>query len=181
MMLMDRTDFADLAEFHQEIQRQQRKAHGTHYTDNHKALTKYGAECPIQKELGVSQGGTLAALMLTQPAMLTGVDYDGGRFKPYRQLFEDYADQYGIEFRFMQRDSLDARTATACDLLHIDSRHTVTHLRQELALHAPKVSKYIVLHDTHAKPELMTVINTFAGWRVIEQNKKNVGYTVISR
>ena len=64
---MNRTDFPDLAAFHAEIKRVQQKAHGQHYTDNHEALQKYGAECPIQKELGVSQGGTLAALMLTNP------------------------------------------------------------------------------------------------------------------
>jgi len=178
---MNRTDFPDLAAFHAEIKRVQQKAHGQHYTDNHEALQKYGAECPIQKELGVSQGGTLAAMMLTNPEKLTGVDYLADRFNPYRQLFEDYATQHGIEFRFMQRDSLDARTATACDLLHIDSRHTVSHLRQELTLHAPGVSKYIICHDTQAKPELMTVIRMFAGWRVIEQNTKNVGFTVMAR
>ena len=181
---MNRTEFTDLAEFHQEIQRQQRKAHGKHYTDNHKALAKYGKQCPVQKELGVAQGGTLAALMLTNPKKLTGIDFKGNRFQPYQRYFVDYANQNGIHFEFYDRDSIDPTTVSDCDLLHIDSRHTATHLAQELKLHGDKVRKYIVCHDTQAIPAMITTLKQYISgkdWRVIEHHERNVGYTVIGR
>lgn len=34
------------------------------------------------------------------------------------------------------------------DLLFIDTWHVYGHLKRELALHAPRVRKYIAMHDT---------------------------------
>jgi hypothetical protein len=181
---MRRTEFPGLEAFHREIKKQQAKAHGQHYTDNHEALARYGKECRVIKELGVSQGGTLAALIRTNPQKLTGVDTDLSRFNPYREYFTKYAEQHDIDFKYIMASSLAPRTATACDLLHIDSRHTAPHLRQELELHGPKVRKYIICHDTVSIPELLTTLKAWAigaGWEIIEHHDLNVGYTVIGR
>mgnify|MGYP003646470471 FL=1 len=52
-----------------------------------------------------------------------------------------------IEFKFMQTNSLEF-SFNSVDLLFIDSLHTYTQLTKELMLHAKKVKKYIILHDT---------------------------------
>jgi hypothetical protein len=79
---------------------------------------------------------------------------------------------------------LERKTATACDLLHIDSKHQAPHLLRELGLHGPKVRKYIICHDTASIPELLTTLKAWAigaGWEIIEHHEKSVGYTVIGR
>jgi len=52
-----------------------------------------------------------------------------------------------IEFKFIQTNSLEF-SFNSVDLLFIDSLHTYTQLTKELMLHAKKVKKYIILHDT---------------------------------
>lgn len=181
---MNRTEFADLDDFYHELRRQQVEAHGLHYDDNHDVLERLGWQCPVQKELGVSQGGTLAAMIRTRPQKLTGIDTDFSRFAPYQKYFDKYANQHGIDFKFVEQNSLCPSTVSACDLLHIDSRHTATHLKQELKLHGPKVNKYIICHDTAKRGALVETLADYAkwaGWKVIEQCNENVGYMVIGR
>ena len=52
-----------------------------------------------------------------------------------------------VEFKFIQTNSLEF-SFNSVDLLFIDSLHTYTQLTKELMLHAKKVKKYIILHDT---------------------------------
>jgi cephalosporin hydroxylase len=153
--------------------------------DNHRALIRYGKECQVIRELGVAQGGTLAALLRTRPKKLTGIDIASNRFMPYMKYFTTYADRHGIEFEFIERNSLDESSAAPCDLLHIDSRHTHDHLFEELRLHGPLVKKYIVCHDTNNAGLLMAIAKYITlgnpGWQIIEHHSKNVGFTVLKR
>ena len=52
-----------------------------------------------------------------------------------------------IDFKYITGSSLEFSFNTV-DLLFIDTLHTYTQLTQELMLHAQKVKKYIILHDT---------------------------------
>ena len=93
------------------------------------------------------------------------------------------------------------------DLLFIDTLHTYTQLSQELKLHASKVKKYIILHDTTTygfKPEpsdwqtenimenyvyndkgLWPAVTEFLdsnrSWIVLEKRENNNGLTVLKR
>ena len=72
------------------------------------------------------------------------------------------------------------------DFLLIDSFHQSGHLRKELSIHASRVNKYILFHDTFTKKELQSVIDKFVKdnyteWALVEYYQENVGYTLIKR
>lgn len=191
MIKPDMTYVKDLPEFYEEIKRLQTGAHSKEYIEHHKALKKcvQDPDVNIVKELGVCQGGTLAAMMMEHPKVLRGYDIAAYYYDPYAHLFLDYAKENGIDFSYQEISSLDKRTVYDCDLLHIDSLHDPNHLMDELKLHAPTVSKYIVFHDTanfKNSSGLFKVIAEYIteveqSWKVVDHFIHSVGYTVIQR
>ena len=71
------------------------------------------------------------------------------------------------------------------DLLFIDTLHTYNQLKAELSLHANKVRRYIVFHDTTTFPELNLAINEFLDsnkdWKIKQVYTHNNGLTVLER
>ena len=66
------------------------------------------------------------------------------------KLYIKISEDLGIEFKFIKEDDLQFNF-NSCDLLFIDTMHTVDHTYKELILHANKVKKYLVLHDSNPK------------------------------
>ena len=175
-----------LAEFYHELRGLQEKHSGDHYCAVHDALTGLMEDCKIYKELGVKQGTTLAAVMLTNPKLILAIDRSLDDYKPYKKLFETYATENNIKFDIKETDSTSfISTAISCDLLFIDTQHVYSQLKKELNAHHAFVNKYIVMHDTHAKPEMLKAIEQFVEknkkWKIKEINKQNVGYTVLEK
>ena len=72
------------------------------------------------------------------------------------------------------------------DMLLIDSLHRLSHMEKELSMHAKRVNKYIIAHDTklpHRRlDECLTVFTyTNPDWKILERNEKNVGYMVLKK
>ncbi len=79
------------------------------------------------------------------------------------------------------------------DLLFIDSEHTSRRLLAELQTYAPRVSRWIVMHDTgiygqtgeDGAPGLLTAIRTFleenSSWFVAYHTREQYGLTVLGR
>lgn len=191
MIKPDMTYVKDLPEFYEEIKRLQAGPHSKKYIEHHKALKKcvQDPDVNIVKELGVCQGGTLAAMMIEHPKVLHGYDIAAHYYNPYAHLFLDYAKEHNIDFSYKENSSLDIDTVYDCDLLHIDSLHDPDHLMKELKLHAPTVSKYIVLHDTANFKNGRGLFKTIATyitevqqcWKIVDHYIQRVGYTVIQR
>lgn len=178
-----------LPEFYSEIRKQHEEAHGHDYCWQHDAMQKLMKNCDSYKELGTHQGASAAAALLTNPKSVTLVDISFEKWRPFQQIFENYASENNILFSIKEVSSADPKSSGPVDLLLIDSNHQPTHLQKELALHASTVKKYIVLHDTSrlfGKPDdrLWQVVQQFVNgginpWRVRERCTDNVGYTVI--
>jgi hypothetical protein len=60
---------------------------------------------------------------------------------------EEYAKEIGCQYKFWQTNNLEIEIEET-DLLFIDTWHSYKQLKAELDLHASKVKKYIILHDT---------------------------------
>jgi tetratricopeptide (TPR) repeat protein len=105
-------------------------------------LCELAKECEHVTEFGTRTGVSTAGLLMAQPKKL--VCYDMKRF-PQVDLLGKLAGP--TEFIFHQAD---VRTVVIeeTDMLFIDTWHIYEQLREELRLHADKVRKYIVLHDT---------------------------------
>lgn len=127
-------------------------------------LLRYGKECNHITEMGVRDVVSTWAWLMAQPDKL--VCYD---------IVKSDAINLAIEhsdiINFIEADVLKIEIEET-DLLFIDTLHTYTQLKQELALHASKVREYIVFHDVVTygyKPE-PSQFNTHKG--VVKQHEK---------
>lgn len=189
MIKPDMTYVTNIHEFYEEIKKKQSGAHGVEYLAHHTALIEKAKECEVIKEIGVCQGATLAAIMMTNPKKLIGLDIMPKYFNPYKEHFDNYAKENNIDFEFITGDSTNPKLTHEVDMLHIDSLHKPEHLMKELILHAPKVKKYIVFHDTanykNTRGLLVAVAKYITeidqSWRIVDHYIHRVGYTVIER
>lgn len=95
------------------------------------------------------------------------------------------------DFAFFEGDSLSVAIDDT-DLLLIDTVHTADQLSQELERHAPRVTRWIAMHDTQifgesgedGGPGLLVALRAFLNdhreWSVVYHNQANNGLTVIS-
>lgn len=153
-------------------------------------MRELGEQCKHVTEFGVRTGVSTVAWIAARPK--TVVCYDVQRCAEVDAL-ERAALAADVKFCFHKQDVLLA-TIEPTDLLFIDTLHTYDQLRQELALHAGKSRKYIVLHDTETFGEvgevpgtrgLWPAVTEFLGghpeWIVLERRTNNNGLTVLVR
>lgn len=179
-----------LAEFNQEIRRQQEEAHGADYCAIHDAIKKYMVDCKTYMELGTHQGGTASIAMLCNPANVILVDIDLSRYRKFlAPIAKQYCDDNKISLKLLEADSTSLVTSNLTDMLVIDSLHHPAHMIKELNMHGQNTSKYIIAHDTSVingvhDESLFVCLKRFAethGWDIIERGTTNVGYTVLKR
>jgi 2-polyprenyl-3-methyl-5-hydroxy-6-metoxy-1,4-benzoquinol methylase len=108
-------------------------------------LRSYAEQCAHITEFGVRWVVSTWALLAGKPGHM--VSYDINYHNDIEQV-KTIAAQNGVGFRFIQGSTLKVDIEET-DLLFIDTLHTYNQLRQELMLHADKVRKYIILHDTN--------------------------------
>jgi hypothetical protein len=78
------------------------------------------------------------------------------------------AKQANIDHRFIRGNDIEIDIEPT-DLLFIDTWHVYGHLKRELAKHAGKVRKYIIMHDTEVDKWEGESIR--AGWNTEDQSK----------
>lgn len=111
-------------------------------------LKMYADECESVVEMGVRGIVSTYAFLMSKCKNLTSIDIvnpnvHGGNI----QEVYDMAASAGIDFKFIQGDTLKLEIEPT-DLLFIDTLHAYDQLKQELALHANRAKKYIIMHDT---------------------------------
>lgn len=178
-------DFDNLADWYSEIRKQQCKAHGEDYCNQHDAVKKVLPPGGIYKEFGVAQGASAANACLLDTKKITIVDPELKWFKPHEPVFRKWCDQYSKEFNVLNCSSLSSSAVSECDVLLIDSLHKIDHLKQELVMHQETVNSHIVIHDTTHKPQLWIGVLWFLGkytnWKLEERDEKSVGYTLLRK
>jgi GT2 family glycosyltransferase len=150
-------------------------------------LARYAALCKRVTEFGVRTAVSTTALLYAQPEVLTSHD-----IKPSAEASALEPSKGKTDFKFIVSDTLKT-TIAPTDMLFIDTLHTYAQLKAELALHAGKVSKYIVLHDTTTfgelsedgtTPGLWQAVEEFVAegeFRVAERYTNNNGLTILER
>ena len=185
---MIRGDFkhcTTLEQFYKEIVAVQKQAHGEHYTAHHADLISLMRNCSSYKELGVNKGATAAAVMLQAPKYIELIDIELKNFTEYRPLFEQFAQDNDVILSVKQTGSTDPKlTITECDMLFVDSLHTLEHVQQELRMHAPKTNKYIVIHDTADRPlNHIGASNVLIpmGWKELKYVTLGYGHSIFTK
>ncbi len=159
-------------------------------------LKSYAEQCDHVTEFGVRWVVSTWGLLAGKPK--TMVSYDINYHERIERV-KKVAAENSIDFKFVRANTLNI-VIDGTDLLFIDSLHTYIQLSKELALHASKVRKYIILHDTityahHGMgPELggdlvpkglldamFEFLKVNPNWKVKQQFTNNNGLTVLER
>lgn len=102
-------------------------------------------QCDHCTELGVRRPTSTYAFLAAKPKRV--VSYDIGRYDEEVSEVERLCKEAGQDFEFILGSSAHVEIEeTDCCL--VDTLHTKKMLETELALHADKVRKFILLHDT---------------------------------
>ena len=159
-------------------------AHTPEYMLVHNEIVEKMQECESYTELGVNQGATLAAAMLTNPIKVRAYDIS---LKPYnfaKRHFDNYTNSNDIDYKIFEDNTLQVKLDPV-DLLYIDTLHRYDHLTKELALHGDKAKKYIVFHDTHAQQGLKKAVQEYVQahpeWSIVTDCQDSVGFMTIKR
>ena len=184
-MISARIEADTLEEYYTKLCKLQSDAHGEDYLLVHDEIRSCLSGCFSYTEFGINQGATLAAAMLTlDPVDVSAYDIKLGWYSEAAELFDDYAVEWLIDFNVTETDTLDC-TIDPVDVLYIDTLHKKDHLLAELALHADKVRRYIIFHDTTYAPGLKQAVLQFVGagdeWRVVTECTDSVGFMTIER
>ena len=179
----------------------------THSDINEHILTlkKYADKCTHITELGVRAPTSTWAFVAAKPKAIRSYDImhpDEHMGDAIDNLsladVEEVCKALYIDFKFHLADVL-AVEIEPTELLFIDTEHNYYQLRQELATHASKVSKYIIFHDVvtwgyvgemYGRPHLiipglLPAIDEFLkandSWKIVEYFENNNGLIVIER
>jgi len=187
MITADLRNITALSEFTQRIRDIQEEAHGEGYCDIHDGIVKCMENSSSYKELGVNQGGTAAAALMTNPERIELIDLTMKRFDEYLgPIAREYCEKNNISLTTLEMDSTSKNAVTdSFDVLLIDSYHKPDHLRKEMNLHKDYINKYMIFHDTNIISNgLKMAIISFTNnnpWKIVEDNQRSNGYMVIER
>lgn len=126
-------------------------------------LYKYALECNHITEMGVRDVVSTWAFLMAKPKKLKCYDIHKSQ-----NIDEAIIASDGV-MEFTESDVLTIEIEPT-ELLFIDTLHTYTQLKKELALHAKNVSKYIILHDTVTYGQVPEP----ASWQTLEIMKNYV-------
>ena len=160
------------------------------YSDIHKHLDtiyKYAKNCDIGIEFGCREGNSTFALLMGLQ-ILHSCDIE------HKDYAYDFINTYfGERFVRYHGSSFDFDVIDEADLLFVDSYHTYETVSKELGLHAHKIKKYIMFHDTTSFGEvgedggkgIMFAINEFLEanpeWKIVHHVTYNNGFMIIER
>jgi hypothetical protein len=167
-------------------------------------LLKYGSECDSITEMGVRAICSTWAFLGSSPKKMRSYDIqDPSNWGGDIQSVKETAEYYGMDFDFILADVLKIEIEET-DLLFLDTWHAYKQLKSELELHASKVKKYIVFHDTTSfatKDEtsyeiwgdewkgegigiwlaIEEFLHSNPEWKLIERFENNNGLTIIGK
>lgn len=110
-------------------------------------LRKYAEQCETVTEMGTRFVVSTWAFIEARPKKLTCCDIRYDFFEPSEYIVNKKCQEYGIDFKFIECDSLKVDLEQT-DMLFIDTLHTYNQLLGELSRHSKNVNKWIALHDT---------------------------------
>jgi glycogen synthase len=134
-------------------------------------ITEFGVRTGVSTRAFLKAGKTLRSYDLVQDATVQGLFYAARRIQ---------------DAKYYPADTLNLEIDRT-DLLFIDTDHTYEQLSAELWLHADKVNKYIIFHDTtyHCAdlvPAIFEFLDYHKGdWLIEKHFRNNNGLTIIKR
>lgn len=157
-------------------------------------IVKYAKECNHITEFGVRWVVSTWAFLGGYPYKM--ISYDKDHPSVYGidiQPLYDISKEIGVDFTFIQADVTTIEIEKT-DLLFIDTWHVYDQMKKELELHASKVMKYIMFHDTTTFEfigesaghkgiwyAISEFLNENPNWVIHERFTNNNGLTILKR
>jgi len=152
-------------------------------------LFKYASLCRHVTELGTSCGCSTSAFVMAKPDVLRTYDH-----KEHARVHKvcEVARCMGIDFVYTIQDVLTVDIAET-DLLFIDTWHCQQQMAKELEMHAPKASRFLIMHDTETfgirgenNPfgiwwAVREYMREHPEWELHEHRQNNNGLTIFKR
>lgn len=183
-MISAKIDASTLSEYYAKLYALQSNAYGSDYMLVHAEIRKRLRGCDSYTEFGINQGTTLAAAMLENPTTVRAYDIKLGWYTQAAYLFTQYAEDHTIDYKVTESNTLDC-LIDPVDVLYIDSYHKRAHLEKELAIHGNKANRFIIFHDTLARPELKGAVCQYVmaneEWSIVTECDVSVGFMTIER
>jgi len=148
-------------------------------------LTEYANECEHITEFGTRTGVSTWAWLTSKAKTIRCFDID--------KEVESHLQTHFLALREIDKDFTFTCVSTIADkldieptdLLFIDTEHTYDQCSKELKMHAHKVKKYLIFHDTATCSRVVKAINEFIklnkDWEIKEVLTNNNGLTVLKR
>jgi cephalosporin hydroxylase len=109
-------------------------------------LREYAEKCEHVTEMGARWGCSTFAILSGRPKKFVSYDLNTNQ---NIELAKKLSNNENINFDFIKNNVLDVEIDET-DLLFIDTWHKYGQLKEELRLHASKVKKYLIFHDTES-------------------------------
>jgi len=117
-------------------------------------LYEYASRCNHVTEMGARTGLSTVAFLKANPKNFVSYDYQYSDPEPHsvkeienlKNIFHN-CQQLGQNCKYIGADVLRIEIEQT-DLLFIDTWHCYEQIKKELYLHAHKVNKYLIFHDT---------------------------------
>ena len=147
-------------------------------------MHKYADECNHITEFGVRTGVSTWAWLASRAKIIRCFDIEN--INHNLELHYASAKDTRKDFTFTCVSTIaDKLEIEPTDLLFIDTDHTYDQCSKELKMHAHKVKKYLIFHDTTLCPDLTKAINEFLefnkDWKIKEVFTNNNGLTILER
>ena len=172
-------------------------------------IKKYADECKHVTEFGVylSKGSTWAFLMAcADNNEIKYISYDDKK-RPQAIKTWELVKNMEINWTFNEDDTTEMKPIEETDLLLIDTEHVYDVCSKELELHAGRVKKFIIFHDTVSRwdisphpgspswlakgntrkpvkgigPAITEFLEQNKNWIILEDRKNNNGLMIIGK
>ena len=148
-------------------------------------LTDYANECTHVTEFGTRTGVSTWAWIASKAKTIRCFDIDKEVDKGL-EMHKEALKELDKDFTFTCVSTIaDKLDIEPTDLLFIDTDHTYEQCSKELQMHAHKVRKYLIFHDTNLFKDLNRAISEFIEankeWKIKEVLTNNNGLTVLER
>ncbi len=160
-------------------------------------LYKYAKQCEHITEMGVRWIVSTWAFLAAHPKKMISYDIENPSYwgADINEVLRMARDE-DLNYTFIQQNVLQVDIEET-DLLFIDTLHNYEQLKEELRLHANKVRKYMIFHDTVSYastdessnttettgilPAIIEFLQTNPSWYIREQCLNNNGLMVLAR
>jgi predicted O-methyltransferase YrrM len=148
-------------------------------------LSEYANECEHITEFGTRTGVSTWAWLASKAKTIRCFDIDK-EVEKHLQIHLLALKELDKDFTFTCVSTIaDKLEIEETDLLFIDTDHTYDQCSKELKMHAHKVRKYLIFHDTATCSGVIKAVNEFLNnnnnWKIRKVLTNNNGLTVLER